>query len=97
MIDTENSFGYLTTQGNGEFDMNQNDLLDEFLYKTISKCFINSKHQDASEIFVIYTDGSRERIWTFNPMVYDFNYREFTGKTKIEAVFYCDRKKPRAM
>jgi hypothetical protein len=77
--------------------MDQTELLDENLYKVISKCFINSKRPDSSEIYVIYTDDSRETIWTFNPVRYDFNPRAFIGKTKIEAVFYCDRKKPRSV
>lgn len=75
--------------------MNQRDLVDKSLYNVISKCFINNKRPDVTEIFVIYMDGTRERIWTFNPMVYDFNHHEFIGKTKIEAVFYCDRKNPK--
>lgn len=77
--------------------MNQQSLLDTNLYKTISKCFINKKQSDISEIFVIYTDDARETIWTYNPSRYDFNHREFIGKTKIEAVFYCDRKEPRSL
>ena len=68
--------------------------MDINLYKQISKCFINNKRQDMSEIFVIYSDRSRERIWSFNPLKYDFDHKYFNGKTKIEAVFYCDRKKP---
>lgn len=68
--------------------------MDENLYKLISKCFINNKRLDLAEIFVIYVDGTRERIWSFNPMKYEFDRGEFLGKTKIEAVFYCDRKKP---
>lgn len=77
--------------------MDQQTLLDANLYKTISKCFINKKQADASEIFVIYADDTRETIWTYNPMRYDFSHREFIGKTKIEAVFYCDRKEPRIL
>lgn len=77
--------------------MDQYELLDTNLYKVISKCFINSKRSDASEIFVIYADDSREIIWTYNPMRYNFDHREFIGKTKIEAVFYCDRKPPRSL
>lgn len=69
--------------------------MDTKMYNVISRCFINNKRPDVSEIFVIYEDGSRERIWSFNPSRYDFDHREFIGKTKIEAVFYCDRKKPR--
>lgn len=76
--------------------MDQTRLLDINLYKVIASCFINSKRSDAAEIFVIYADGTRETIWTFNPMRYDFNHQEFIGKTKIEAVFYCDRKEPRS-
>lgn len=75
--------------------INQQDLLDPNLYKVVSRCFINNKRTDVSEVFVIYADDSREVIWTFNPMRYDFNHQEFIGKTKIEAVFYCDRKGPR--
>ena len=70
----------------------QEQLLDPNLYKVIGKCFVNNKHPMLSEIFVIYTDDSRERIWSFNPMRHDFDHREFIGKSKIEAVFYCDRK-----
>lgn len=75
--------------------MNQTELLDENLYKVISKCFVNNKRSDVSEIHVIYADDTRENIWTFNPLRYDFTQREFIGKTKIEAVFYCDRKEPK--
>lgn len=67
-------------------------MTDDKMYNVISKCFINSKRHDTSEVFVIYEDGSRERIWTFNPMRHEFDFREFVGKTKLEAVFYCDRK-----
>ena len=72
----------------------QEQFVDTNLYKVIDKCFVNSRHPERSEIFVIYTDNSRERIWSFNPMRYVFDHRDFIGKTKIEAVFYCDRKKP---
>lgn len=77
--------------------MDQRDLLDANLYKVIDKCFVNNRRPDISEIHVIYVDGSRENIWTFNPTRYEFNNREFVGKTKIEAVFYCDRKGPRSV
>lgn len=69
-------------------------MIDEKMYNVISKCFINNKRHDVSEVFVIYEDGSRERIWTFNPMRYEFDFREFIGKTKLDAVFHCDRKNP---
>lgn len=73
--------------------MNQQEYVDPNLYNIISKCFINTKQQGMSEIFVIYINGERERIWTFNPSRYTFDHRDFVGRTKIEAVFYCDRKR----
>ena len=82
-------------QENEVFDMDQRKLVDAKMHNIISKCFINNSRPDISEVFVIYDDGNRERIWTFNPMYYDFSHREFIGKTKIEAVFHCDRKKPK--
>lgn len=77
--------------------MDQQYLLDENLYKVISRCYINSRQPERSEIFVIYADDARETIWTFNPMRYEFDRQEFVGMTKIEAVFYCDRKEPRSI
>lgn len=77
--------------------MDQLELLDDNLYKIISKCFINNRRPDMSEIFVIYTDDDRETIWTFDPLRYVFDHKDFIGKTKIEAVFYCDRKNPRSI
>jgi hypothetical protein len=77
--------------------MDQQHLVDVNLYKVISKCFIKKKRPDASEIIVVYTDGVRETIWTYNPMRYGFSHYEFIGKTKIEAVFYCDGKHPRSL
>lgn len=72
--------------------MDQNTLIDQNLYKTISRCFINKKSFNTNEIFVIYTDGTRESIWTYDPMKQNFDHHLFLGRTKIEAVFYCDRK-----
>ena len=77
--------------------MSQQHLLDVNLYKTIASCFINKRHTEIAEIFVIYVDGTRETIWTYNPLRYDYVHTEFIGKTKIEAVFYCDRKAPRSI
>lgn len=77
--------------------MSQQYLLDSNLYKTISKCYINKRRPDRYEIFVIYTDGARETIWSYSPTRYDFEYYEFVGKNKIEAVFHCDRKEPRSL
>lgn len=68
------------------------NLVDPNLYNVISKCYITAKRQNLAEIFVIYINGTRERIWTFNPAHQSFDYQDFIGKTKIEAVFYCDRK-----
>lgn len=76
--------------------MDQQHLLDVNLYKTISRCFIKKTSPYAYEIIVTYTDDVRETIWTYNPIQYVFNHHEFIGKTKIEAVFYCDRKSPRS-
>ena len=49
-------------------------------------------NDDVAEVIVIYENGVREKIWTFNPTRCIFDYGDFVGKTKIEAVFYCDRK-----
>lgn len=77
--------------------MDQEYLIDANLYKRITSCFIRKKHPSAYEIFVIYTDGTRETIWTYNPLRFEFVHSEFIGKTKIAAVFYCDRKEPRGI
>ena len=77
--------------------MNQEHLLDPNLYKVIVRCYINSIRPDTSVIHVIYADDTRENIWTFNPMRYNFERSEIVAKTKIEAVFYCDRKEPRSI
>lgn len=77
--------------------MDQLDLIDANLYKVIDRCFINNRHPYLSEIYVIYTDESRETIWSFNPMRFHFTKQEFIGKTKIAAVFYCDRKEPKSL
>ena len=69
----------------------QSKLLDIHMDKIISKCFINSRSRFKNEIFAIYEDGTREVIFTYNPNKYDFTHGEFLGKTKLEAVFYCDR------
>lgn len=75
--------------------MDQNELLDKHLYKVIKKCYVKIRDHRRNEIFVIYDDGSREAIWSYDPTKYDFEHREFLGKRKIEAVFYCDRKPSR--
>ena len=75
--------------------MSQNELLDPHLYKKISRCYVHKRRTDKGEISVVYTDGTKETIWTYNPTRYDFDYGDFLGMSKIEAVFYCDRKEPR--
>lgn len=70
----------------------QADLLDENMDKVIKSCFINEKGPSRSKVFVIYEDGSRENIFTFNPEKHFLDRTLFIGMTKLEAVFYCDRK-----
>ena len=74
---------------------NQNELLDPNLYELIVQCVLQKITSTETEVIVTYENGDTERIWTFNPVRYSFNYREFIGMTKIQAVFYCDRKPPR--
>lgn len=69
----------------------QEDLLDENMDKKIKSCFINSERPCKNRVFVIYEDGSRENIRTFNPQKHHLEQRTFIGMTKLEAVFYCDR------
>ena len=75
--------------------MNQRELLDFNLYSLITNCVLQKRSSVDTEIIVTYENGEKERIWTFDPKRYSFNYRDFVGMTKIQAVFYCDRKQPR--
>lgn len=75
--------------------INQNELLDPNLYELIVNCMFQKVSAVETEIIVTYENGDKERIWTFNHNRYSFNYRDFEGMTKIQAVFYCDRKQPR--
>ena len=68
----------------------QKDLLDENMDKKIKSCFINSE-RTFKKVFVIYEDGSRENIWTFDPQKYHLDKGILIGKTKLEAVYYCDK------
>lgn len=70
-------------------------LLDVNMNKKIAKCHINEARYRENKIFVIYEDGSKEYIWTYNPYRYEFNYKYFIGKTKLQVVTYCDQKAPR--
>ena len=75
--------------------IDQNKLLDPNLYEIIVQCALHKRSSSDTEIVVTYENGDKERIWTFDRNRYSFNYREFIGMTKIQAVFYCDRKQPR--
>ena len=77
--------------------MNLHNLLDPNMDKIIVRCYINNRRPDMTEIHVIYADGTRENIWTYDPSRYDFDRSEIVAKTKLEAVFYCDRKEPRSI
>lgn len=69
------------------------NLVDPNLHKIIVRCYINQKAYDKNEILVIYEDGVKEKLWTFNPNKHNFERGEIIDKTKIAAVFYCDRKR----
>jgi hypothetical protein len=77
--------------------IDQNELLDPNLYEIIVQCVLHKRSSIDTEIVVTYENGDKERIWTFDRNRYSFNYRDFIGMTKIQAVFYCDRKSPRRM
>lgn len=70
--------------------MDQLYLLDANIDKFIVKCVIKRKGTRRNEVHVQYDDGSRERIWTYDPNKQYFEYADFIGMTKIEAVFFCD-------
>lgn len=73
--------------------MNCENLMDDNMDKVIIRCYINQKSPNKSEVSVIYEDGIQERIWSFDPHKQTFDRGEFIGKTKIAAVFHCDRKR----
>lgn len=62
--------------------------------KKIDRCFINEVNRNTNRIFVIYEDGSREYIWTYEKGAYEFDHKDFIGKDKLQALFYCDQKQP---
>lgn len=74
--------------------MIQNELLDPNLYEVIIYCSLQKKSATRTEIIVTYENGYKERIWTYNPNRYLFDCHDVIGMTKIEAIFYCDRKRP---
>lgn len=67
------------------------ELIDPNLYEVIIGCKIRNRKSGLLEIIVTYENGVEERIWTYKASKYTFNYLDFIGMTKIEAVFYCDR------
>lgn len=75
--------------------MIQNELLDPNLYEVIIYCVLQKKSSNSTEIIVTYENGGKERIWTYDPNKYTFDKHDLIGMTKIEAVFYCDRKELR--
>lgn len=79
--------------------MNENytELLDTNLYEVIADCTIKCKKMGVAEIVVEYANGTKERIWTYNTKRHAFNNLDFIGMTKIEAIFFCDRKRPNVM
>lgn len=74
--------------------MEHQALLDENTHEVIIFCKLNRKNREWTEIIVTYENGVTERIWTFNHNRYNFDFHDFVGMTKIEAVFYCDRMAP---
>lgn len=74
-------------------ETNQRNLLDPNMDKRINKCFINEHKSKkfANQIFVIYEDGSRENIWTYDSRKFEFDRDWFISKSKLEALFICDR------
>lgn len=72
----------------------QQKLVDPNMFKKIKLCFIEEMDYTRDKISVTYEDGTRERIFTFKKGTYKFDYHDFIGMTKLEAVFFCDRKEP---
>ena len=68
--------------------------LDANIYETIIFSKIKKKGNNLLEIWVTFEGGGTERIWTFDSRRFSFDVGEFIGMSKIEAIFYCDRKKP---
>lgn len=68
------------------------NLLDKNMDKRIVKCYICNQGRFKNRISVTYSDKNTEIIFTYNPAIFHFESGEIVGKTKLEAVFYCDRK-----
>lgn len=68
--------------------------MDANIYEAIVYSKIKKKSNGLFEIWATFEGGGTERIWTFNPNRYSFDVGEFIGMSKIEAIFYCDRKQP---
>lgn len=83
--------------GNTAMYINDEILLDVNLYEVIIYCVLQKKSASSTEIVVTYENGAKERIWTYNHNRYSFDHHDFIGMTKLEAVFYCDRRKSRTL
>ena len=59
---------------------NQNELIDTYMDATIINCHIQRKASNVMEIIVTYDDGYTERIWSYNPTKYTFDYHKFIGR-----------------
>lgn len=71
----------------------QMELWDKNIDKKIAKAFINPRGRYKNEVFVIYEDGAREVIFSYDPNRMDYSHTELIGKTKLEAVFEYDQKR----
>ena len=70
----------------------QKELWDRNIFCRIAKCFITNKNSRRNEISVTYKNGYREYLASYDPTEYEFNFYDFVGMSKIEALFYIDRK-----
>ena len=75
------------------YETDQRNLLDPNMDKRIGQCFINEHKfkRFYKQIFVIYEDRSRENIYTYDSRKFDFDHKWFVGRSKLEALFICDR------
>ena len=74
------------------YQIDQESLIDPNMYKKIERCYINETGKVTNRIFVIYEDGSREYIWTYDRRKFSFDHKTLIGKDKLEALFYCSLK-----
>lgn len=74
------------------YKVERRNLLDPNMDKKIVQCNIRQTGYRRNEISVTYKDQTREIIWHYNPIRFEFESDDFIGMTKLEAVFYCDQK-----